>query len=92
MAVVQGTRALFRGPEDIPEGPAVTLRLQRGGVFAADVIMEAALLQPPPPLPPAEEVQVQSGLHSETAGWVSSPAPAVGHALHWYVYILLIPN
>ena len=60
--MVQGTQALFSGPEDIPEGPPVAMRLQRGGIFAADVIMETALLRPPDPPPAAGEVLVRFGL------------------------------
>ena len=47
MVIVQGIQALFSGPEDIPEGGPVTFRLQRGGVFAADITMDAALLRLP---------------------------------------------
>ncbi len=54
--MMQGAQALFSAPTDIPEGSAVTLQLQRGGVFATDVAMDAALLHPHPN-PPAAMVR-----------------------------------
>jgi len=43
-----GVHALFQPPVDVPEGPPVTLRLQRGGIFAADVVMKASGVRPRP--------------------------------------------
>lgn len=68
VVMVQGTKAWFSGPEDVPDGPPITLRLQRGGVFAADVVMDAALLRPLHPRLPAAEVRLCFTYATESAG------------------------
>lgn len=66
--MLQGCQAVFSGPKEIPDGPPVTLRLQRGEVFAADVAMDAALLRHPRPMLPAAEVRLHLDRAAASAG------------------------